>query len=165
MIANIRLFDRARLTLITSFVMAFILSILPAPVWAEPFRPDWVGLVLIYWCIAAPNRVGVGVGWTVGLILDVLYGSLLGQHALAKTAIAYIALRLHLQIRMFPAWQQAGTVLLLLIINQILLLWVRGTIGEAPTTWKYWISSFIGMLIWPWLFVILRDLRRRGDVS
>lgn len=165
MIGQSRIIDRARLTLLATFAVAFILSILPAPVWAEQFRPDWVGLVLIYWCIAAPNRVGVGVGWSVGLILDVLYGSLLGQHALTKSIIAYIALRLHLQIRMFPAWQQAVTVLLLLIINQILLLWIRGTIGEAPETWKYWTSSIVGMLIWPWLFVIMRDLRRRGNVS
>ena len=148
-----------------TFLVAYLLALLPGPEWADQFRPNWVGLVLIYWCIAAPRRVGTGTGWLVGIILDLLYGSLLGQHALAMAVIAFIAHKLHLQIRMFPGWQQAATVLVLLVINQLLVLWVKGVIGETATLWPYWTSSIVGMVIWPLVFVILRDIRRRGHIE
>jgi rod shape-determining protein MreD len=156
---------RSRLALYASFAVAIVLAIMPGPDWAEPFRADWVGLVLIYWCMAAPNRVGVGTGWTLGLILDVLYGALLGSNALAKTLIAFLTVRLHLKLRMFPRWQQAVAVLILLMLNQLLVLWIRGAAGRAPETFVYWTPSIVGMLIWPWLFVILRDLRRRANIN
>jgi rod shape-determining protein MreD len=149
----------------TTFVVALLLSMLPGPEWAERFRPDWVALVLIYWCMATPGRVGVGIGWLVGLVLDVLYGSVLGQHALAMAVVAYVAHRLHLQMRMFPRWQQAATVLILLMINQILVLWIKGVLGEAPTLWPSLTSSMVGMVIWPLVFIILRDVRRRVQLS
>lgn len=157
--------NRSRLVIGTTFLVALILAIVPGPDWAEPFRPDWVGLVLIYWCMATPQRVGVGVGWVVGLILDVLYGSLLGQQALAKTLLAFLTQKLHLQMRMFPRWQQAVTVLILIALNHLLVLWVKDLVVHRPVHWSYWTSSIVSMFIWPWLFVILRDVRRRAHVS
>ncbi len=156
---------RSRLALFASFAVAILLSVMPGPGWAEPFRPDWVGLVLIYWCMATPQRVGVGTGWLIGFVQDVLFGSLLGSHAIAKALIAFITLKLHLQLRMFPRWQQAAAVLVLLVLSQLLVLWIRGLAGTAPETFIYWTPSIVGMLVWPWLFVILRDVRRRGNVT
>ena len=156
---------RSRLIIATSFLVALVLSILPWPVWTEQFRPDWVALVLIYWCIALPTRVGVGTAWSVGLMLDVLYGSMLGENALAKSVIAFLAVRFHLQLRMFPRWQQAVVILLLVIVNNLLVLWVKHLAGQAPSTWSYLTPSIVSMLLWPWLFVILRDIRRHGNVS
>ncbi len=152
-------------TIASTFLVALFLSLLPGPDWAERFRPDWVALVLIYWCMATPNRVGVSIGWLAGLLLDLLYGSVLGQHALALTVIAYIAHRLHLQIRVYPLWQQAATVLVLLLINQMLVLWIKGVLGQAPTLWPSLTSSIVGMVIWPLLFIILRDVRRRAQLT
>ncbi|MHB8744010.1 MAG: rod shape-determining protein MreD [Sulfuricaulis sp.] len=157
--------SRRRVTVFATFGVAVILSIMPFPIWAEPFRPDWVGLVLIYWCLATPERITVGSGWLLGFLQDVLYGSLLGSNALAKTLVAYLTVRLHLQLRMFPRWQQAVSVFGLLIVNQLLVLWIRGAIGHAPATFSYWTPCVVGALLWPWLFVILRDLRRRNDIS
>lgn len=154
-----------RMVLWGTFGAAILLSIMPWPVWAEPFRPDWVGLVLIYWCLAIPDRVGVGVGWLLGLVLDVLYGSLLGQHALAFALLAFVVVKIHLQVRMFPRWQQAVTVLVLLGIAHLLVLWIKGAIGQAPQTWAYWMPALVSAVIWPWIFVVLRDLRRRANIS
>ena len=162
---NLRPDTRRRVTLIGTFTIAIILAIMPFPTWAEPFRPDWVALVLIYWCLAVPERVAVGTGWLLGFLQDVLYGSLLGSNALGKTLVAFLTVRLHLQVRMFPRWQQAVSVLGLLIANQLLVLWIRGAIGQAPETFSYWTPSIVGALLWPWLFVILRDLRRRGNIA
>jgi len=156
---------RASVSVYTSFLIAILLAVMPLPLWAEPFRPDWVGLVLIYWCMAAPERVGVGTGWAAGLILDLLYGSLLGLHALGKALVAFLAIKLHLKLRMFPRWQQAVAVMALLLLNQLLVVWIRGMLGKAPAGISYWTPSVVGMVIWPWLFVILRDVRRRFKVA
>jgi rod shape-determining protein MreD len=121
--------------------------------------------VLIYWCLAMPERTSVGTGWLLGFLQDVLYGSLLGSNALGKTLLAFLTVRLHLQLRMFPRWQQAVSIFGLLITNQLLVLWIRGAIGQAPETFIYWTPSVVGALLWPWLFVILRDLRRRGSIT
>ncbi len=156
---------RSRLIILATFLVALVLTILPWPVWTEQFRPDWVALVLIYWCMALPNRVGVGTGWTAGLILDVLYGSILGENALAKALVAFLTVHFHLQLRMYPRWQQAVVVLLLVAANNLLTLWIKHLAGQAPATWSYLTPSIVSMLIWPWLFVILRDIRRHGNVG
>jgi len=156
---------RSRLIIAATLLAALVLTILPWPVWTEQFRPDWVALVLIYWCMALPSRVGVGTGFTTGLILDVLYGSMLGENALAKALIAFLTVHFHLQLRMFPRWQQAAVVLLLVIANNLLVLWIKHLAGASPSTWSYLTPSIVSMLIWPWLFVILRDIRRHGNVG
>ncbi len=151
--------------IITTFAIALMLTMLPLPDWAGAYRPEWVALVLIYWCMALPDRVGVGVGWVAGLFLDVTRGALLGQHALALVLVAYLTLRLHQRIRVFPLWQQALTVLMLVALMQMVLLWIRGFIGQLPDTRAYWAPSLTSMLLWPWVFLILRDLRRKFLVT
>lgn len=156
--------DAARLggwVILTSLIFALMLTLMPLPVGVALYRPEWVALVLIYWCLALPERVGLGAAWGMGLLLDVVTGALLGQHALSLTVVAHIAVRLHRRIRQFPLWQQALSVLWLIGIHQLLLLWVKGISGLAPATWRYWLPSIISMLLWPCVFVILRQLRRR----
>lgn len=148
-----------------SFLVALMLTMLPLPHWAEPGRPEWVAMVLIYWCMAVPQRVGIGVGWVMGLFLDVVNGTLLGQHALALAVVAYLTFSLHQRVRVFPLWQQAFTILLLVALEQMLVLWVKGVIGDDPETWQYWWPSLTSMLLWPWVFLVLRDVRRKFRVS
>lgn len=151
--------------IVVTFIASFMLTILPLPAWAETYRPEWTALVLVYWCMALPQRVGVGVGWASGLIVDVLKGALLGQHALAMAVTAYLTLNLHQRIRVFPLWQQAFTVLMLLALYQLLVLWFEGIAGEPGKGWEYWMPSISGMALWPWVFIVLRDIRRRFKVS
>ncbi|HKK13240.1 MAG TPA: rod shape-determining protein MreD [Gammaproteobacteria bacterium] len=151
--------------IVLTFVVALILTIVPVPEWARVARPDWVALVLIYWCLALPQRVGVGVAWLLGIIEDVLTGTLLGQHALALVVVAFLALKLHQRLRLYPLWQQSLTVLVLLTLNQLLILWVNGITGRPAQSWLYWSPSLAGMLVWPLVFTVLRNLRRRFAVS
>lgn len=157
--------NRGRVIIATTFVIALILSLVPIPVWAEHFRPDWVGLVLVYWCMATPHRVGIGTGWLVGLFQDVLYGALLGQYALSKTIIAFVAAKIHLRIRVYPPWQQAIAVLVMLAVGQLFVIWVRSIIGKPIGGFSFWTPIIVSMVIWPWIFVILRDVRRRGQIG
>lgn len=148
-----------------SFLVALILNLLPLPDWARPFRPDWVTLTLIYWCMALPHRVGVGISWGIGLVVDVMTNSLLGQHALAFTLVAYLTLRFHQQIRVFPLWQQALSVLVLLGIQEVTELWINGLLGRTLPSWAVWAPALTGMILWPWIYVVLRDVRRRFRVT
>lgn len=148
-----------------SFVAALLLSMVVMPGWAAPFRPEWTALVLIYWCLALPHRVNVGYGWLVGLCVDVLSGALLGQHALGFAVIAYLVVKLHQRLRVFPIWQQALSVMVFVALEQLLVLWVQGMIGMARESWTYWLPSIVSGLLWPWMFLLLRRLRRRFRVS
>ena len=151
--------------ILITLVVALILTIMPLPGWAIPFRPQWYTLVLIYWTLALPQRVGVGVGWIVGIIVDVMTGTLLGQHALALSLIAFVTLKTHQRVRLFPLWQQSLTVLLLLSAEKLLSLWAIGAVGQPAPPPSFWAPPLVGMVLWPWVFVILRDLRRRFRVS
>lgn len=147
-----------------TIILALMLSITPMPAWAKIYRPLWITLVLIYWCLALPQRVSIGTAWIVGVVQDVLHGTLLGHHALSLSAVAYAAAFLHLRIRNYPLWQQSVTVLILLLLERMLELWVMGATGQqVPDVW-FWTPAFTSAVLWPWLFIVLRDVRRRFDI-
>jgi len=147
-----------------TFVVALILAATPMPEWARYWRPEWVALALIYWCMALPQRVGVGIGWLLGLLEDVIKGALLGQHAIGMAIIAFIVVRTHQRIRVFPFVQQAIIVFFLISLSRLLVLWVKGVIGQAPGSFSYLLPALTSMLLWPWVYIILRDIRRRYKV-
>lgn len=145
--------------------VALFLTVLPMPQGAEHFRPQWVAMTLIYWALALPARIGVFWAWGAGLVLDVTSGTVLGQHALSLSVSVYLALELHQRIRSFPLPQQAVSVWVLLLVERLLSLWVIGATGQpTPTLW-YWMPTFVGMLLWPWVLILLRGLRRRFAVA
>jgi rod shape-determining protein MreD len=146
--------------IVLSFVVSFMLAIMPLPGWATVWRPDWVALVLIYWCIAIPQRVGIATGWLVGITRDVLNETLLGQQALGLCLIAYISVRLHRRIRLFPLWQQSMGVFVLITGDQLLRAWIRGIQGQPLVDVSFIYPALTSMLLWPWIFILLRDLRR-----
>lgn len=151
--------------IVASFIVALVLAIIPLPDWLDRFRPDWVGLAIIYWCMAIPHRVNVGTGWIMGLFLDAAQSTLLGQHALALAVVAFLAVRTHRRIRVLPLWQQTLGVFFFLSVNQLLIAWINGIMGYSPRGWWYLAPALGGMIVWPWVYTILRALRRRFQVS
>ncbi len=148
-----------------TMLVAFMLAMMPLPEWALSLRPEWVPLVLMYWVMALPQRVGLGSAWFLGLLLDVAKGSLLGQNALALVVVAFIMIKLYQRIRVFPLWQQGVSIGLLMGIYLTLVYWIHGISGQPPGTWLFWLPVLTSAVIWPWIFIILRDLRRRCKLS
>ena len=148
-----------------TFAAAMLLTLIPLSDGFRALRPDWVALTLIFWCLALPDRVSVGSGFIAGLLLDVLTGTLLGQHALALSLVAYICVRLHQRIRIYPMWQQALTVLILLILHQLLTLWIDSTIGRPTRPLSYWLPSLIGAALWPLVYRLMTALRINFSVQ
>ncbi|MEJ2095522.1 MAG: rod shape-determining protein MreD, partial [Gammaproteobacteria bacterium] len=79
--------------------------------------------------------------------------------------LAFITIKVHQRIRMFPLTQQALFVMVLILLYQLMSLRVRGLMGVPPRTWTYWTPAITSMVLWPWLFIILRDIRRKYIVS
>lgn len=150
-----------RLPVLVTFVVALMLSITPMPEWAAPYRPDWVALTLIYWSIRLPKTYGVGTAWIVGIVMDVAQGTLLGQHAIALSLVAYLTVKFHLQLRVFPASQMAATVLGLLAVYQFILFWVNGVADVAAAPATYWWPVITGGLLWPVVALVLRTVPYR----
>lgn len=147
--------------ILVSLLVAALLMILPMPGETGDFRPPWLALVTLYWCLMLPARFGVFSAFAAGLALDVLSGSLFGQHALGLSLIAYAAVELHQRVRLFPLWQQALFVWILLLVERLINLWVLGATGQPIPSLVYWVPTLLGLLLWPWLLVIMNDLCRR----
>lgn len=151
--------------ILLSIVCATLLDMLPLPQWAYWFRPEWLLLVVIFWVMVLPYRVNVGCAWALGLLVDVMNGSLLGAHALAFTVIAYGVARWWQWLKRLSFWQQSFVIFLFVLFYQFILFIIQGMIGEAPQTWNYWCPSLASMLFWPCVFVVLRDWRRRLRIN
>lgn len=122
-------------------------------------------MVLIYWVMALPYRIGIGSAWFAGLILDILEGSILGLNAMALVVIAYVTLSLHQRLRMFSSLQQAGLVLALVGLNLLLSNWLQIMTGQTvPGTMMFLMAALTSAVIWPSLFQLLRQIRRSFDV-
>lgn len=149
-----------RISLLT-IIAAIMLAIMPLPAWAEQYRPDWVTLVLIYWAMAMPTHIGVVVAWFCGLLLDVAYGTLMGQQAVGMVFVVWVIHIQHQRLRVASLLQQSIVIFMLLLIKQTASLWVDGMIGRAPDSWLYFMPTVTSAILWPWVYLILRDLRRK----
>jgi len=150
-----------RLPIILCFIAALMLAIAPMPDWAVNYRPDWVTLTLIYWVMILPRKFSVGSAWLIGLVVDVAQGTLLGQHALALSFIAYITVKFHLQLRVFPISQMTATVFAMLSLYQFILFWINGVAGINAAAMSYWGPVVAGTLIWPMVAMFFGTVRYR----
>lgn len=156
---------RGGVVLVVTFLVAFMLMIVPLPAVVEPLRPAWVTMVLVYWTLAVPERVGVSWGWFTGLLKDGVSGTLLGQYALGLALVAYIVIKVHQRMRVLPLWQQGVGVFVLVLLEQSLFLWTRGIEG-LPSPWLLVLGPAAASgIVWPWIFIILRDIRRRHRIG
>jgi len=133
---------------ILSVIAAFLLAALPLPDSIVAFKPDWVALTLIYWTLTAPPAFGLVSAFFIGLALDTLSGSLLGQHALGFVLIVYICGKFRLRLRAFPVVQSTLIVAALLAVNEFLLLWIDGIAGRTVPLGERWPPIASGTLLW-----------------
>ena len=155
--------DRAsrRFPVVMSFIVGLMLTIMPMPTVIEAFRPDWLAMLVIFWAMQLPRTWSVGSAWIVGIILDVSQGTLLGQHALALCCVAFITVRFHLLMRVFPVPQLTATVLPILAIYQFLLFWINGVAGIDAPAIVYWGPVISSTALWPVVLIFLSSMRYR----
>lgn len=140
---------------------ALMINILPWQGAALLVRPDFMLLLLVYWAVHQPLRVGMAIAWGLGLVMDVADGALLGQYALAYTIVIFLTLSLHRRIQAFTLWPQALHIFPLLLVSQILVLLTHLLSGAAFIGWGYFFASITGALLWPPLSLLVRQAQKR----
>lgn len=129
--------------------IAVLLAIIPLPNWLDAFRPAFPALVVLYFSTMAPYSGGIALAFFPGLALDALQGSLLGQHALALSLVAYLAIRFHLMTRAKPLFEQSFLVLGALLIYEAVLWAIDGWTGHPFASASRWVHTLIGAALWP----------------
>ena len=148
-----------------TFVIGLLLSVSPLPQFMEILRPLWLALLLAFWCLALPHKVGMTTAWVLGLAEDVLYGTLLGQNALILSLTTFLIMSLQQRMRMFPMWQQSLVIFVVLGLMQLVQLWLSALTGNRQPTLALVLPAVVSALLWPWVNYGLRGLRRRFNIN
>jgi rod shape-determining protein MreD len=151
--------------ILVSIIIGIILQIIPMPPPIDLYRPDWLLLILVYWAMALPNRVSVGVAAIAGLILDILYGTALGVHSFALAIPIYLTCANYQRLRNYSMIQQAVTIFVLCLLYHLTVYWLQYWLTGIEFSWVFLRPAFTSILFWPWLFWLLRKFRRNLRVT
>lgn len=142
--------------IVGTLLAALLLNLMPWSGWWLVVRPDFVALILLFWCIEQPRKIGFTAAWLLGLLMDVADASLLGQHALAYSILAYAGIVLHRRVQRFAVTPQVLHVIPLLLLNDAIVLFVRILAGSDFPGYQYFIGSLVGGALWPALAIVLK---------
>ena len=144
-----------------SILVAILLGLVPLPAPLQPLRPYWLALVLAYWLLEAPDRVGLGVSFMIGLVADLAFGGLLGEQALRLVVLAFILERFRARLRFFPMSQQAMTMGVLLLNDRVINAVIHLVMGVPQVPVLTWCAPLIGAVLWAPLHFLLDALHLR----
>lgn len=143
------------------FAVALLLSIYPLPLDYRWYRPELLTLLLIYWVLAMPQQFGPVMWCALGLLQDLVSGSVLGQHALGAIVIGYLCALTYQRIRNYTLWQQACWVFLVCGIAAFIEQWIYSLQGGVSSGLKFLSPVLVSALLWPLLVFFLDQLRVR----
>lgn len=146
--------------ILATLFLALVLSLIPLGRAAAWWRPEWLLMVLVYWAIALPHRVGLSMALSVGLIVDVMEGAPIGQHMLSLGLVVTVARLMYQRLRVFTVAQQASVVFILVGIHQVIGQWLMGLEGVRPGGIAFLYPAFSSALLWPPVMLALRGARR-----
>ena len=144
-----------------SLFVGLLMLVLPLPVGFDLARPYLLAMLLCYWLLEAPDHVGLGIAFACGLLADLVSGTLFGEQAMRLVVLAFLVQRFRARLRFFPLWQQALAVFALLFNDRLIALAIRLAAGDGAPPWGTWLSPVLGFALWPWLFLLLDELRLR----
>lgn len=148
------------LVLIFIFAVAFVLEIMPWPLGFQGLRPAWVALVLIYWALALPDKISVGTAFLAGIVWDVILGSILGIHALVLSVAIYFVAKYHLILRNLSLWLQSILVMLYIALIRFAIFFIEFILHSAEFNAQEILGAAISGVLWPWVFLLMRHIRR-----
>lgn len=148
------------LFIVASLIGAFLLNLLP---WGQVVGvPDFVALVLVFWSIHQPRKVGIGIAFFMGLLMDVHSATLLGENALSYTLLSYFAIMIHRRVLWFKVPTQTLHVLPLLFLMQFVQFVIRLMVSGDFPGWLFFLESFVTAGLWPVVTWILLAPQRRA---
>jgi rod shape-determining protein MreD len=149
----------SNLFIITSIIIALFLNGLPWEGLWLMLRPDFVAVVMLYWCTHKPLRVGIGMSWMVGMLADVADASLFGQHALSYTVLAFGGVVLSRRIRMFDLREQTTQVSLILLLTYATYALVHWQVN-GHVAWVYFLGCLTSTLLWAPMSTLMQSMRQ-----
>lgn len=153
------------LVIVLTLLVAFVFAIVALPEFVPDMlgylRPDWILLVLIYWTLTLPQKVGFFWAWMIGMMVDVLYGGLMGQHSISFVLVGYIVLSQYQRLRMVSAMQQSLAIFVLVLINQLTNLWIESMTSDVDFSLLYFMPSVASGLMWPVIYLVLGNVRQK----
>lgn len=144
-----------------SLLVALLLGLVPLPAVLQPLRPYWLALVLAYWVLEEPEKIGLGAAFLLGVIADLVFGGLLGEQAMRLAIFAFILDRFRARLRFFPLSQQALAIGGLLLNDRVVSAVIHLVLGAPQHPWTFWWAPLLGMLLWAPLHFALDALRLR----
>lgn len=148
--------------LFIGFTLLVALGFNLLPVGRHPAQPDLLAVVLVFWNVHQPRRVGVGLAFLFGLLMDVHEGALLGQHALAYTMLSFVAITIHRRLTWFGLGEQALQILPVFFAAHAVSLIVRMVAGGMFPGWSILLSPVFEAMLWPVATVLLLAPQRRA---
>ena len=148
--------------LFVGFTLLLALAINFVPLGRAPLMPDMVALVLVFWNVHQSRRVGVGLAFLFGLVMDVHASAVLGQHALAYTLLSYFAITIHRRLLWFTVPSQAEQILPLFLAAHAVSLIVRMIAGGMFPGWQVLLAPVFEALLWPLVTWLLLAPQRRA---
>lgn len=143
--------------IVTTLLLATVMALFPMPDSWQAWRPSWVMLVLSYWVIALPDRVGLLWAFVCGLVLDVLLNTSLGLHSFALSMTTFMLQLLYKRIRLFPYWKQGLSIAVISSVYIAVTYWLGKLTGKSLESIA-WQAMLLNGILWPWIYMILKQL-------
>ncbi len=149
------------LIIVCIFIVAMVLEIAPWPAGMQSFKPAWVVLVLLYWILAIPTKVSIGSAFLLGVVWDLVLGSILGVHALVLSVFAYLIALNYLILRNLSLWMQSLLVILFVFAVRLGIFFIELLLHNANFNSQEIFGAIASGILWPWVFLLLRKIRRQ----
>ncbi|MFY1027599.1 rod shape-determining protein MreD [Actinobacillus seminis] len=149
------------LIIICIFIIAMVLEIAPWPAGLQSFKPAWLVLILMYWVLSTPTKVNIGSAFILGVIWDLVLGSILGVHALVLSVFAYLIAINHLILRNMSLWMQSILVILFIFALRLGIFLIELLLHSAYFNWQEIFGAIASGLLWPWIFLLLRKVQQQ----
>lgn len=153
------------LTLVVALVLAIVHFPESWPQWLGWLRPAWVAMVMFFWVMELPHRVGLVSAWLLGLLLDVISADPLGLNGLWLASITYVGWRFYERLRMYSIVQQGGVVFLLVLVGELARLLVQDLAFSRGWSWGVLLPALTSLILWPFLYLFLTRLKLRVSVD
>jgi rod shape-determining protein MreD len=135
--------------ILLSVLIALVLTLLPLPESWQAWKPEWLALTFIHWALLLPRKISFFLVWFIGLLVDTLSGTLLGQHAFGFLLVLYLSIRLGERMTARTLMQQLTLIFIALGAYLLISLWILRASDYKPQTWTYWLPLLSSLIVWP----------------
>lgn len=146
-------------SLVSIFIVALVMEIAPWPNGLQSFKPAWLVLVIAFWTLSIPNKVNIGSAFILGVVWDLVLGSIMGVHALVLSIFTYVLVKYHLILRNLSLWLQSLLIIAFVFAIRIAVFIVELLIHSATFHWQEIFGALISGLLWPWLFLLFKKIQ------